>query len=648
MHCILDIETSDLSGDVLHLIVCKDVWTGALYEFHGDALAQFPCFAGKVRRFIGHNIIDFDFPVLQRHFPGLQEPKDGLYDTLVVSRLLKFALDGGHSLEAWGQRLGFPKGNFNAFETFSQEMLEYCRQDVLVTEKLYDFQKRFRDDPEWQPAFETEHRAAYICRDLTRTGFTFDFAGASSLKLELEALLAELDTRILDGFQPKVKLIREVTPRATKSATLNANDFRWVQPDERGVRDLSAFSVGIPFSIIQYVPFNPGSPRQMVERLNDLGWKPYEKTKTHIEVERELKQARRFKRPNVAELEARLASLARLGWKVSENNLNTLPADAPDAARALAQRLTAAARLSDLEEWMAAYDARTGRIHGSFLPIGSWTGRMAHRNPNTGNIASEYDPGNEIPAKRPYTPVEQIKKDFDGRMRGLYRVPDGCLQIGIDMDAAHLRILAHLINEPEFTKSLLVGKKSDGTDIHSTNKKLLGDICGTRDEAKIFIYLWLNGGGAAKLAAELQWPLNGARDALNRYASSLDGLQRLLTEQVPRDAARGYFVGIDGRKVAYDQTHGMLAGYLQSAESIILKRAAWQGRESALERGYPIKLINLVHDEIQVELASNETEIARRVGDIFADAYREAAEHYGLRCPFAGGVSIGTNWQNSH
>lgn len=648
MHVLLDLETSDLSGETLWLIVCKDVDSGVVYEFYGDTLPSFAEFHRKVTKYIGHNIIDFDFPVLQKHFPSIMEPKDGLYDTLVVSRLLKFSLDGGHSLEAWGHRLGHKKATFNDFSKFSQEMLDYCRQDVEVTHRFYDFQERFRNDPSWQEAFQTEHRAASICRDMHRTGFCFDLDGARALHSELTELLADLDERILRGFQPKVKFIREVTPRGTKYGTLNANDFRWVPVDDTGKRDLTAFAADVPFSRIEYQEFNPGSPRQMVERLNDLGWQPYEKTKTHIQVERSLRNARRFDKRAVEDLSKRYTALQQTGWKVSENNLNTLPPDAPDAARALAQRLTAAARLSDLEEWMDQYRPSTGRIHGRFLPTGSWTGRMAHHAPNTGNIASEYDPGNEIPPKRPYTPVEQIKKDFDGRMRALYRVPEGCLQVGIDMDAAHLRILAHLIDEPDFTKSLLVGNKSDGTDIHSTNRKLLGDICRTRDEAKTFIYLWLNGGGAAKLAAELRWPLVGARDALARYSSSLSGLQRLLKEDIPRDAARGYFVGIDGRKVAYDQTHGMLAGYLQSAESIILKRTAWRGREECIRRGYDVKLLNLVHDEIQTEVGTTDRAIAEEVGQIFADEYKGAAEYYRLRCPFAGGVSVGTNWALAH
>jgi hypothetical protein len=37
----------------------------------------------------------------------------------------------------------------------------------------------------------------------------------------------------------------------------------------------------------EYIPFNPASPKQRIERLWEAGWEPFEKTKGHIEYERE-------------------------------------------------------------------------------------------------------------------------------------------------------------------------------------------------------------------------------------------------------------------------------------------------------------------------------------------------------------------------
>jgi len=72
------------------------------------------------------------------------------FDTLVMSRLLNPDRErpkglpqkvGPHSLKAWGYRLGIYKGEYGeqdgAWDEFSQDMLDYCAQDVNVTEQVY-------------------------------------------------------------------------------------------------------------------------------------------------------------------------------------------------------------------------------------------------------------------------------------------------------------------------------------------------------------------------------------------------------------------------------------------------------------------------------------------------------------------------------
>ena len=100
--------------------------------------------------------------------------------------------------------------------------------------------------------------------------------------------------------------------------------------------------------------------------------------------------------------------------------------------------------------------------------------------------------------------------------------------------------------------------------------------------------------------------------------------------------------------VACDFAHGQLSGLLQNAEAIILKRSVWNARQKCDEAGWPIRLLNLVHDEVQIELLRDDEELAWKIGALFADEYRLTAEYYSLRCPFAGGVSVGKNWNASH
>ena len=103
---------------------------------------------------IGHNIIGFDIPVIKSIYPWFS-PSGILVDTLLLSRLyhpnlldidkrhqwnhMPLQLYGRHSLEAYGYRLGEYKGNFGKttdWKEWSQEMENYCIQDVVVTNKL--------------------------------------------------------------------------------------------------------------------------------------------------------------------------------------------------------------------------------------------------------------------------------------------------------------------------------------------------------------------------------------------------------------------------------------------------------------------------------------------------------------------------------
>src|SRR5690606_39096175 len=137
--------------------------------------------------------------------------------------------------------------------------------------------------------------------------------------------------------------------------------------------DLSDFD-GSSFDLCELIPFNPGSPKQVVARLNEAGWKRTEKTDGHNDILRDRKAT-----------PARNAYFKEYGWKVSETNLRTLPDEAPESAKKLAQRLILSSRLSDLQEWLG-FVQEDGRIHGQYSGLGAWTHRVSHSKPNTANI----------------------------------------------------------------------------------------------------------------------------------------------------------------------------------------------------------------------------------------------------------------------
>ena len=135
----LDIETteivngSELPNKIFCLVTICD--KGNLVCYSPNDLHKFQNDAKNYQEFIGHNIIGFDLPALGKllGFEWWGEVED----TLVMSRLDNPSREGGHSLASWGTRLNFPKGEYDDWSMYTEEMGEYCKQDVKVLVKLY-------------------------------------------------------------------------------------------------------------------------------------------------------------------------------------------------------------------------------------------------------------------------------------------------------------------------------------------------------------------------------------------------------------------------------------------------------------------------------------------------------------------------------
>ena len=152
---VIDIETDGLLNRMttVHCAVAKDIKTGVIYEYGPDQIEYFVR-ALEDNIVIGHNIINFDIPALwqwcewndSKFIGEMYMQVQSEIDTLVMSRLLNPDRErpkglpqkvGPHSLEAWGMRLGFPKGDCESFAEYSEDMLEYCKRDVEVTHEVY-------------------------------------------------------------------------------------------------------------------------------------------------------------------------------------------------------------------------------------------------------------------------------------------------------------------------------------------------------------------------------------------------------------------------------------------------------------------------------------------------------------------------------
>jgi len=661
LRLVIDIECNALRNPTkIWVIACKNIDTGELNIFRrvSDDLHQKQEAIDLLSRavlFVGHNWLEYDYPVLNRLL-GFSHPNisDVSIDTLILSRLVDYSRKGGHSIEQYGVEFGLEKGKFNDWSKYSQELEDYCVRDVEICSKIYDKYLRIITDPDWQQSIRLEHRFQLVANDLHNNGFGFDVGSATRLLARVEKELKELDDKILKAFPPREVLIREFCPKATKFGTINRSSV----PRSLHTK-IHEFEVGKTYRHTRLEDFNPSSHKQLIEVLNNAGWRPTDKTTTHIDTERQLSILGRSNRSgsvdssisdvDISALKAKLEVLRVTGWKINEDNLSTLPDTAPEPARLLAKRILLESRRRSLTEWLSLC-SEDGRIHGKFQGIGAWTHRMSHQQPNTANIPREL--------KEDGSP-----KLLGKEMRELWCAPRNRLLVGVDAEGIQLRVFAHYIEDQEFTDALVHGKKSDKTDPHSLNQRVLGSNCKTRQAAKRFVYALLLGGGITKLSQILGASESDTKEALNRLLRKYTGFARLKKETFPRDARRGYFVGLDGRKVSIpgesqrDREHLAMSGYLQNGEAIIVKRAAIIV-DTALHEEKNLKkwmFVDIVHDELQSEVR-HDWHLAERVAKIKAQAIEQAGKDLNLKCPMAGSYwnddhnkpTIGKNWYVTH
>lgn len=621
----LNIEANGLTPDKIWCITCKDNETGAEREFRdNDGFVEYCSGFDTV---VGHNVISYDLPVLSRLVPGFKPPVR-VVDTLVVSRLLEYSRVGGHSLANLAPLVGLSKGPQPPWEEFSESLVSHSWDNTRITHGLYNLFQPYLTSPRWKGPIETELAVQTYLWQMHENGFYLDIDKVKELRYNILEELETLDSEILEAFPPRPKLVKVVEPRLTKFGTLNRSDFRWLRD-----ADLRDFNGG-PFSRIEFEPFNPGSPAQIVERLNEAGWKPTERTKGHQLALREKNKEK-------------LAQYEKTGWMVSETNLATLPETAPPATKLLALRIMLASRSRTLTEWIENYNGCTHRVHGTVNGIGAWTQRCSHVRPNTGNIPVP-QPVNETSSE-----MRRRANAIDSLLRTYWRAAPDCYLVGVDAEGIQLRVLAHYINDERFTQSVIAGKKEDGTDPHSLNKNALGSPCKSREDAKTFIYAWLLGAGIGKVSQILGCSHGEAKAANDDFISFYPGLAILKRDQIPSDAARGYFEGFDGRFVALvgddqgSREHFCLAGYLQNGETVVMKRAMQIWYPRLIAEKIPFKLVNFVHDEWQTEVPGDR-EIAEYVASVQKDAIRQAGEDLNLLCPMSGSADIGLTWKDTH
>ena len=552
-----------------------------VYSFKPDQVQEGIDFLLTATKLIGHNIIGFDIPVIEKLYGVDLSTNCAVMDTLVLSRLFNPTREGSHSLAAWGYRLGQRKMDFKEFEEYTEEMLTYCINDVLVNAKLYNHLK-VESKGFSKQSVDIEHAMAKYLHKQREHGFMLNEEGSTILLAELSEKLEDTKAAIQKTFKPKEDVY---VLRIMYNADGKASRFAKCRELSKRMRLLEEeYEEICKYKKIKRViktEFNPGSRKQIGEYLIDFGWKPKNFTPTNQPI-------------------------------VDEGTLKKIK-DIPEA-QLIATYLMLQKRIAQITSWLTE-STETGRVHGYVNPNGTITGRMTHSSPNLAQVPS-------------------LSSEYGKECRACWVVPPKYKLVGIDASGLELRMLAHYMDDKEYTNEIING------DVHTANQKLAG--LESRNQAKTFIYALLYGAGDAKLGSVA----GGSRQVGSRLRQSFfDNLPsfKALKDRVGRAAKNGYIKGVDGRRLHVRSEHSALNTLLQSAGAIVMKKALIVFEESI--KDIDATVVANVHDEWQVEAAEDK---ADEVGLLGIKAIVKAGELLKLNCPLDGDYKSGDSWAETH
>lgn len=243
------------------------------------------------------------------------------------------------------------------------------------------------------------------------------------------------------------------------------------------------------------------------------------------------------------------------------------------------------------------YADEKDHIHANFKQAGAETGRLSVGSPSLQNIPKE-DDGTGISVRRSFIPSSS----------------DFCF-VMIDFDQMEFRLLLEYANEKEVIRNIL----ENGVDVHQATADKMGT---TRTQSKVINFMLLYGGGAEKLAAALNVPLDKAKKLKQDYFRALPNVKEFIDDVIHKakyscKKINNWF----GRKYNVNPEYAFIApNHLIQGGCADLVRVAMNDLESYL-RDKKSKMILQIHDEILFEVHKDELHIVPRLKDIMEAAY---------------------------
>lgn len=689
---IFDIETDGLLDQLttIHSLVIKDADNGQMYSCCDDpsyrhetgtctsalTIKQGLDVLMEADEIIGHNIVAFDIPAIQKVFPWF-EPRGKTLDTLTMSRLIwsdikendfqrrarlkrkhgeghansasPKRLIGSHGLEAWGYRLGSWKGDYSKEREQALKAEFARRRRVAVIGVIREYIATMK-------AFGEKRTKAGMNRALAMV----DLPPKAPTK-------AEIVEHVWGSWNPDMQAYCEQDVEVTHDFLKLIESKRYSQTAMQLETDFKAIihrmeGEGFPFDKTKAHALEHKLVRRKVEIEQEMAeaFPPWEihtpfvpkannSTLGYVKGEVAYRTKRMVFNPASRDhIADRLTD--KYGWepveltetgkpKVDETILKRLPY--PEA-KALAEYFVIGKRLGALSEgknsWLGLVH-EDSRIYHSVITNGAVTGRCTHKQPNLGQVPS-------------------VKAAYGTECRSLFHAPKGMVMVGADLSGLELRCLAHYMaiwDDGAYIKELLEG------DIHTANQNAAG--LPSRDNAKTFIYGFLYGAGDEKIGSIVGKGSAEGKRLKKQFLDKTPALKKLREavqaktaetlwvkgKKKPNPKFVGHLVGLDGRELPIRSSHAALNTLLQSAGALLAKKATVILYEDLSTRGWVFgedyALMAHVHDEIQMWA---KPELAEQLGEAAVKSFEAAGEFFQFRCPITGEYKVGNNWAETH
>ena len=472
---------------------------------------------------------------------------------------------------------------------------------------------------------KSELKVAEMCRKMAVTAWPVNRPLMEQHIATLEAEMAKLEADIMPRVPltatPKESKIRQKDWRDPEQPEFNyvkkpfTSTGKWGKPTAKHWSDFTKCDDGMiynenarwynyevwgPYSRIEWTKMSLTSDKQVKQYLLSIGWKP--------------------DTWNISKAGKNKGKVT--GPKLTMSSLDSIK---DDTGKLIAQHLKCQHRKSMFEGWIKILDERgDGRIPSEVNPQGCPTVRMTHK--NIVNVPS--------PEKKQY---------FAKECREVFIADPGYKLVGADADACQLRMLAHYMDDDEFTEALLHGDKDKGTDLHTLNMKKAG--LPSRGHAKNFIYGFLFGAGAEKVGKLINKDAKAGKKIIDQYLDGLPKLKALRKGLKQRWEQRGYLIGLDGRRLYVRQSHELLCYLLQGGEAILMKLAMCYLQSWIDAEGLDARLLCVMHDEYTWMVREDQAE---RVAYLSETAIEMAGLHLHTNVPMTGSSKIGDNWYEIH